>query len=169
MIHIDSGRILIRELQLSDARALAQHANDRQVWSQLRDVMPYPYREEHATAFIEHVRSQEYPNAFAIVLEDQAIGTVGLTAQGDINRLSAELGYWLGVVGQRYRHRSRVRHHALGDRQLGFGAGVCNAVRQQPRFLPCFGESRVRKRRSIAQERDQGRKNSRSNHVCLYR
>ena len=45
-LQLDLGRAILRELVQSDAPSLAQHANDRLIWVQLRDMFPYPYREE---------------------------------------------------------------------------------------------------------------------------
>ena len=93
----DLGCAVLREFLPTDALSLARHANDRRVWIQLRDIMPHPYHEEDAAEFIERVQGQNQPTAFALTVEGQAVGVIGLTMQTDINRLSAEIGYWLGV------------------------------------------------------------------------
>jgi [ribosomal protein S5]-alanine N-acetyltransferase len=85
-------------LVLNDAPSLALHANDRLVWVQLRDMFPHPYREEDPTEFIERIQIQSQPTALALAVNDQVVGVIGLTVQPDINRLSAEIGYWVGAV-----------------------------------------------------------------------
>ncbi len=97
-LQLDLGRAILRELVQSDAPSLAQHANDRLVWVQLRDMFPHPYREEDAAEFIERIQMQNQPTAFALTVDDQVVGVIGLTVQTDINRLSAEIGYWVGAA-----------------------------------------------------------------------
>jgi ribosomal-protein-alanine N-acetyltransferase len=96
-LELDLGCAVLRELALSDAPSLARHANDRRIWLQLRDAFPHPYQEEDARAFIERIRLQNQSTAFALAVEGHAVGVIGLRLQSDINRLSAEIGYWVGA------------------------------------------------------------------------
>jgi RimJ/RimL family protein N-acetyltransferase len=95
---LDLGCTVLRELMLSDAPSLTRYANDRRIWLQLRDMFPHPYREEDAIEFIERIQMQNQPTAFALAVDGQAVGVIGLTVQTDINRLSAEIGYWVGAA-----------------------------------------------------------------------
>jgi ribosomal-protein-alanine N-acetyltransferase len=95
---LDLGCTVLRELMLSDAPSLTRHANDRRIWLQLRDMFPHPYLEEDAREFIERIRLQNQPTAFALAVDDHAVGVIGLILQHDINRLSAEIGYWIGTA-----------------------------------------------------------------------
>ena len=92
------GCAILRELLSSDAPSLARHANDRRVWVQLRDIFPHPYQEKDAAEFIERIQMQNQPTAFALAVDGQAVGVIGLTRQTDINRQSAEIGYWIGTA-----------------------------------------------------------------------
>ena len=80
-----------------DAPSLALQANDISVWRNLRDLFPHPYTLEHAAGFIEHTRNQTPVCHLAIVIEGQAVGSIGLKLGTDVERVSAELGYWLGA------------------------------------------------------------------------
>jgi RimJ/RimL family protein N-acetyltransferase len=42
------------------------------------------------------MRSVETPTTFAIAVQDEAVGGIGLHLAEDVDRISAELGYWLG-------------------------------------------------------------------------
>ncbi|MGB4069393.1 MAG: GNAT family protein [Nitrospira sp.] len=97
-LQLDLGHAILRELVLNDAPSLALHANDWLVWVQLRDMFPHPYREEDATEFIQRIQIQNQPTAFALAVNDQVVGVIGLIVQPDINRLSAEIGYWVGTA-----------------------------------------------------------------------
>jgi RimJ/RimL family protein N-acetyltransferase len=86
----------VRPWQASDAQSLAAHANNRKVWRNLRDAFPHPYSLEDAHAFIRMALARTPESFFAIALDGQAVGGIGFTLHGDVERVSAEIGYWLG-------------------------------------------------------------------------
>jgi ribosomal-protein-alanine N-acetyltransferase len=75
---------------------MAQHANDRRVWAQLRDRFPHPYCVADAKVFIDVISREDPFACFAIVVDERCIGGIGLERQHDVHRLTRELGYWLG-------------------------------------------------------------------------
>ena len=86
----------MRAWRLDDAPALARHANNRRVWANLRDRFPHPYTMEDANAWVRHC-ARLVPNTdFAIEVDDQAVGGIGVVLRSDIERVDAEVGYWLG-------------------------------------------------------------------------
>jgi RimJ/RimL family protein N-acetyltransferase len=86
----------VRSWRMADAGAVARHADNRQIWLNLRDLFPHPYAPADAEAFIRQSLSQNPETHFAIAVDGQAVGAIGLTLQGDVERVSAEIGYWLG-------------------------------------------------------------------------
>ena len=90
------GDCTLRSVVPSDAEALARHANDLDVWRNLRDAFPHPYTLQDAERFISTVTAAEVETVFAIELAQQALGCVGFTPGTDVERGSAEVGYWLG-------------------------------------------------------------------------
>jgi [ribosomal protein S5]-alanine N-acetyltransferase len=88
--------IVLRTPSLSDAGAIAKHANDRNVWINLRDAMPHPYTLDDARQWLGSTIDQDPVSLFAIDLDGEAIGTISLVLGTDIERRSAELGYWVG-------------------------------------------------------------------------
>lgn len=95
-ISIPIGAYMVRSFVLDDAPAIARHANNRNVWVNLRDLFPFPYTTAHAHAWIREVALDRPEVSFAIASAEEAIGGIGLHRQGDFMRRSAELGYWLG-------------------------------------------------------------------------
>ena len=94
-MHIKLASCEVRSLRPGDAESLALYANNRSVWINLRDAFPHPYSPADAEAFIE--RCLEPPETtFAITVDGEAVGAVGFLVGKDVERLSAELGYWLG-------------------------------------------------------------------------
>ena len=86
----------IREWRASDLESLVRHANNRNIWINLRDRFPHPYFEEHGRKFLEHITSQSPPNVWAIEVDGEAAGGIGLERLTDVEHVSAEIGYWLG-------------------------------------------------------------------------
>ena len=91
------SRCTLRPYLPEDAPSLARHANDLTVWQNLRDLFPHPYTLDHAVGFIGHALSQSPACHHAIVIDGEAVGGIGLKLGTDVERVSAELGYWLGA------------------------------------------------------------------------
>ncbi len=62
----------------------------------LRDRFPHPYLEEHGRGFLEHLSRQPPTTIWAIEVDGEAAGGIGIEMQHDVERVSAEIGYWLG-------------------------------------------------------------------------
>jgi [ribosomal protein S5]-alanine N-acetyltransferase len=75
---------------------LAQIANDREVWIQLRDRFPHPYHQQDAEAFISMVAHQNPLLIRGIFFQQQLCGVISITPMQDVHRISAEIGYFLG-------------------------------------------------------------------------
>jgi RimJ/RimL family protein N-acetyltransferase len=86
----------VRSFEAGDAPSLARQANNRAIWRNLRDLFPHPYAEADAVAFIARTQSQHPEHDFAIAVDGAAVGAVGLKLHEDVERVSGELGYWLG-------------------------------------------------------------------------
>ena len=80
----------------SDLDSLQRHANNRQVSIQLRDRFPFPYEIEHARTFLGWISKQPSPTVWAIEVDGAAAGGIGIELHSDVERVSAEIGYWLG-------------------------------------------------------------------------
>lgn len=83
----------LRPWRADDLPALVKYANNRKIWLNLRDGFPHPYTEENGRAFIQ-VAAQR-PAFFAIATPEEAVGSIGLSINEDVHRLTAEMGYWL--------------------------------------------------------------------------
>lgn len=86
----------IRSWQPRDAPDIVPHADNRKVWRNLRDAFPHPYTLSDAERFIQHAREQEVETLFALEVDGSAAGGIGISLHRDVERVSAELGYWLG-------------------------------------------------------------------------
>ena len=95
-MRIELSQCSIRELIPSDADAMARYGNNRKVWLQLRDRFPHPYRRQDAEAFLHRVAQQSPTTVWCIDVAGEAAGTIGIVPGTDVERIGAEIGYWLG-------------------------------------------------------------------------
>ena len=93
---IDLSRASVRSWRADDAASLARHADNRNVWRNLRDSFPHPYGIEDARRFLERAGKMERETYFCIAIDDLAVGGIGYIVGSDVERFSAEIGYWLG-------------------------------------------------------------------------
>lgn len=85
----------LRPWQLSDLDSLVRHANNINIAKYLTDMFPHPYTEEGGHNFIAFATKDDPIHIFAIEVDGQAVGGIGIHPQGDIMKRNAELGYWL--------------------------------------------------------------------------
>ncbi len=87
----------IRDWSLSDAAGLAAAISNKKVQDNLRDGLPYPYTEQDGVFYISSMLSADKNEtfAFAIIVDEKAVGSIGVFRQGNIHRQTAELGYYI--------------------------------------------------------------------------
>jgi len=95
-MRIDLHNCSLRPWRAGDEASLVVHANDRDVWLNLRDQFPHPYTAADAEAWVRFASSQAQPTSLAIEVDSEAVGGVSLQLHDDVERVSAEIGYWLG-------------------------------------------------------------------------
>lgn len=87
---------VLRPWRIGDEASLEQHANNRNVWINVRDHFPHPYTRGDALRWVQHASMNLTATVFAITVEGAAVGSIGLVAKDDVYRKSMEIGYWLG-------------------------------------------------------------------------
>lgn len=87
---------MLRDWLESDAAELTAQANDRRIWLGLRDVFPHPYGIDDARAFIGRAMEMSPRTLLAVEVDGRVAGGIGYALHGDVERVSAEVGYWLG-------------------------------------------------------------------------
>lgn len=90
------SKTTLRELTEKDHTALVELANNKKIWSNLRDVFPHPYSAQDGHNFISMVHTDTNAKRFAIDYDSNFVGMIGMFPQGDVYRYNAELGYWIG-------------------------------------------------------------------------
>ena len=88
---------MLRSWRGRDLVSLVEQANNSNVSRYLRDRFPYPYTRKDARGFLASVTGGRGDDTkMAIEVAGQAVGGIGVSPGSDIERFSAELGYWLG-------------------------------------------------------------------------
>ncbi|MBQ6989911.1 MAG: GNAT family N-acetyltransferase, partial [Clostridia bacterium] len=87
----------IRKWKLTDAKDIAVALSNKKIQDNLSDGLPYPYSEQDGIDFISSMLSanEDETFAFAITLDDKAIGSIGVFRQQNIHRQTAEMGYYI--------------------------------------------------------------------------
>lgn len=119
---------LVRPWHPRDADSLARHANNKAIAQHLRDRFPHPYTRADAIGFIKHAIASPEVAFLAIDVGGEAVGGIGFVPGSDVERFSAEIGYWLGeaywgrgimsealtmVTEQAFRERHLLRIYAV--------------------------------------------------------
>ncbi len=95
-MHLQLQTCIIRPWQPGDELALAKHANNYNIWINLRNSFPYPYTLQDAQSWIMLTNVTRPVTNFALEVNGEAAGGIGFILQPDIYAKSAEIGYWLG-------------------------------------------------------------------------
>ena len=95
-MRLELTTVTVRPWLETDVTALSRHANNRNVSIHLRDRFPFPYQLEHAQKFLDWLARQDKPTVWAIEVDGEAAGGIGIEQKTDVERISAEIGYWLG-------------------------------------------------------------------------
>ncbi|NLL77372.1 MAG: GNAT family N-acetyltransferase [Clostridiales bacterium] len=87
----------IRQWEIGDAAHLAWALNNKNIQNNLRDGLPYPYTEKDAIDFIQAMLNSDKNNtfAFAITVNNKAVGSIGVFRKDNIHSRTAEMGYYL--------------------------------------------------------------------------
>lgn len=97
----------IRKWRPSDAAEFAKVLSDKEILDNLRDGLPYPYTEQDGAAFISAMLAADEREtfAFAVTVQDKAVGSIGVFRQGNVHRRTAELGYY---IAKEYRGKGMM-------------------------------------------------------------
>jgi len=85
----------LRPWESGDLGNLVRYANNFNIAKNLTDKFPHPYTLDDGKAFLAMASEFDPPRILAIVMEEGAIGSIGVFPQTDVHRYNAEMGYWL--------------------------------------------------------------------------
>lgn len=99
--------LILRPWTLNDLPALLKYANNPNIAGNMTNGFPYPYTKSDGLKFIAFANQEEPVHIFAIEVDGEAVGGIGVHQKTDIHCRNAELGYWLaepywnkGIISQ---------------------------------------------------------------------
>lgn len=87
-------RFTLRKFRETDLESIVKYADNHNVAKYLTNQFPHPYSKENGKAYLSIAIGD--PGIFAIDVDGEAVGCIGIFLQSDIHAKNAELGYWLG-------------------------------------------------------------------------
>ena len=94
-MEIKGTEFILRKWRTEDAPSLQKHADNVNVSACLLDRFPSPYTLHDAEAFIAMKMYEEPVTNFAIEINGEVAGVIGLDFRADVYRKTPLLGYWL--------------------------------------------------------------------------
>ena len=90
----------IRSWRIEDAKHLAEVLNNKKIFDNLRDGLPYPYTVEDAKNYISAMleADKDTTYAFAITVNDKVVGSIGAFRKDNIHFKTAEMGYYVAEL-----------------------------------------------------------------------
>lgn len=88
--------VILAKIETKDRLSLAALANNRKIWLNVRDAMPYPYSLDDADWFINYAQNPEHEYIYGVYYNHVFCGTACIVLQKDVYSHSAEIGYWIG-------------------------------------------------------------------------
>jgi RimJ/RimL family protein N-acetyltransferase len=86
----------LREWRQGDESYLAYNANHAEIFRYVYDYFPHPYTFDDATNWITINQKKKKADNFAILVDGDPVGNMGIVPGTDVHKKSAALGYWLG-------------------------------------------------------------------------
>jgi len=87
---------VIREWSPEDKTDLLRYADNRSIWRNLTHAFPSPYTAADADAWFRRLADTPEPTHWAIEVDGEAAGGIGVSLNEGVFAKSAEFGYWLG-------------------------------------------------------------------------
>jgi ribosomal-protein-alanine N-acetyltransferase len=88
--------IVLRPWSISDVTELAIIADNKKIADNVRDGFPFPYSSKDAENWLNLILPVNIPpRFFAITVDKQLVGSIGIVSKSDIYRKNVEIGYFL--------------------------------------------------------------------------
>jgi RimJ/RimL family protein N-acetyltransferase len=88
----------LRPWRKEDAQALANLANNKNIWNNVMDSFPSPYTVLDALQWVNREANANPITKFAIEFNGKLVGGIGMMMHEDVYRCNVELGYFIGEL-----------------------------------------------------------------------
>ena len=105
--------IILRPWSKSDASQLALIANNKKIADNVRDGLPFPYSLKDARNWLNIILPENNPpKFFAIEVDKQLVGSIGIISKTDIYRKNFEIGFFfLKIYGEKVSSPEPLKQH----------------------------------------------------------
>ncbi len=94
-MRLECSRCVVRDWSPDDQDALVRFANNAAIARNMTHAFVYPYAEADANAWFALLAARDEPTHWAIEVDGQAAGGIGIAIGEGVFSRSADLGYWL--------------------------------------------------------------------------
>lgn len=95
MVRIQGKKCIVRQWRAEDVDAVAKYADNPGIARNMRDGFPQPYNRVDAEVFVTMAMHNPNASFLAVEVDGEAVGSIGYVPKTDVERVSAEVGYWL--------------------------------------------------------------------------
>lgn len=88
--------VKLRKFKSSDKKQIALLVNNKKIWDNIRDFVPFPYSVKDAEDFIAFTQKETPQQTFGITYNELLCGSIAIEKQTDVYSHSGHLGYWIG-------------------------------------------------------------------------
>jgi RimJ/RimL family protein N-acetyltransferase len=89
-------KIKLSSLEIKDADSIVKQANNINIWINLTDIFPSPYKKSDAIEFIKISKNIEPQTIFKISYKNKFAGIISITPKSGMYKNTGEIGYWIG-------------------------------------------------------------------------
>jgi [ribosomal protein S5]-alanine N-acetyltransferase len=87
----------LRPFRDGDEASLVANANNIKIFNNVKDTFPHPYTHGDAVWWVNANKQTDKPaTCLAIDIDGETVGAIGIILGSDVQRVTAEIGYWLG-------------------------------------------------------------------------
>jgi [ribosomal protein S5]-alanine N-acetyltransferase len=95
-MEINFEGLILRPWVIDDIVQLASIADNKSIADNLRDGFPFPYSLDDARKWLNQILPENLPpRFFAIITDNNLVGSIGIVTKTDIYRKNCELGYFI--------------------------------------------------------------------------
>jgi [ribosomal protein S5]-alanine N-acetyltransferase len=87
--------VSIRTWANDDLEALVKYADNKNIFDNMSDGFPHPYTVDAGLKFIGRANNDDPVKIFAILYNNEVVGSIGIFPDSDIYRKNAAIAYWI--------------------------------------------------------------------------
>jgi RimJ/RimL family protein N-acetyltransferase len=85
----------LRKWNDADLDNLVKYANNSNIAKWMTNGFPHPYTHDDGKNFLSMIANDNPTKVFAIEVNGEVVGSIGIFPQTDVHEKNAEMGYWL--------------------------------------------------------------------------